>query len=121
VEKLREANIPLVLVSIGVPEKGRALIEHLQFDGGEDYLFVDPENRLYDALHLNRGVQRTFFNANTPYAFLDRIQKRQGLKTLLGVLGKWNKGIWWAPGWKRLLWFTRSLSLSLSHPQLISL
>lgn len=80
------------MVSVGTPEKLKSLIGHLEFENGEQYLFVDPENVLYDALDLNRGIQRTFFNVNTPYAFLDRFTKKDGMKDLGEVMSKWSKG-----------------------------
>jgi len=93
VYELERLGIKLVLVSIGTPDKGKKLVDHLEFEGGEDYLYVDPDNLLYDATGANRGVGRTFFNINTPFSFLDRIQKPDGLKELTEtVLPKWNKG-----------------------------
>jgi hypothetical protein len=89
---LLEDGIELVMVSIGVPEKLATLIDHLEIENGHEYLFVDPENALYDALDLNRGIERTFFNVNTPYAFLDRFTRKDGIKELGEVLSKWNKG-----------------------------
>lgn len=83
-------DVRLVCVSIGVPEKGRALEAHLGLPS--NMLLVDPENACYDAIQLNRGVDRTFFNINTPFAFLDRFTKKDGMKDLFGVLGKWSKG-----------------------------
>ena len=80
------------MVSIGLPEKGKALVEHLGLERGEDLLFVDPENSLYDALNLNAGVSRTFFNINTAFAFLDRFTKKGGTSELAEVLPKWSKG-----------------------------
>jgi len=83
----------IVIVSIGLPEKAKYLAEHLGLGTNADQLlFVDPENGLYDALQLNRGVDRTFFNINTPYSMVDRFTKKDGMKQLTGVLGKWNKG-----------------------------
>jgi hypothetical protein len=82
------------MVSIGSPEKGRQLIQHLEIPSGEDYLFVDPVNALYDAISLNRGVDRTFFNINTPLAFVERLTKEDGMKDLVNILGKWSKGMW---------------------------
>jgi AhpC/TSA antioxidant enzyme len=79
----------LILVSVGTPENGRKLVDHLEFINGQDYLFVDPDNVLYDALDLNRGVDRTFFNINTPLRFLDRFTKQDGTKELGKVLSKW--------------------------------
>jgi len=54
---------------------------------------TDPDNTIYDELDLNRGVKETFFSISTPFAFLDRLQKKDGLKELGGVLAKWNKGM----------------------------
>ena len=85
-------GMSLTLVSIGKPEKAKELIKHLGFENGEQYLFVDSENKIYDALELRRGVGRTFLKATTPFAFLDRILKPGGLETLSEVLSKWNKG-----------------------------
>jgi hypothetical protein len=78
------------------------LVEHLEFVNGEDYLFVDPENALYDALNLNFGVQRTFFNINTPFAFLDRITSKGGMEDLLGtILPKWGNAFFIPPKQKQ--------------------
>lgn len=87
-------GIPLVLVSIGVPEKAQALIQHLALEryGTQHALYVDPENVLYDALDLNRGIQRTFFNPATPYSFLQRLQEPSGMQDLGYILSKWTQG-----------------------------
>lgn len=53
---------------------------------------LDPDNKIYDEIDLNRGVKETFFSISTPFAFLKRIQKKNGLKELGQVLSKWNKG-----------------------------
>lgn len=53
---------------------------------------ADPENALYDDLDLRRGVKETFFSISTPLAFLDRFTKKDGMKDLIEVLSKWNKG-----------------------------
>ena len=76
-----------------------------------EIFFVDPDNALYDALDLNRGVQRTFFNVNTPQAFLRRIvaqsqqqsQQQQhaaveaGTQDLLRVLQNWTRAAYVPP------------------------
>jgi AhpC/TSA antioxidant enzyme len=90
--ELASNNIRLVLVSVGKPHVAKQLIQHLEFANGEEHLFVDPTNELYDSLDLNRGVQRTFFNANTAFAFLDRFTKTDGTKELGEVLSKWSQG-----------------------------
>lgn len=79
-------------MSIGKPEIGKQLIDHLEIPNGDKYLFVDPENALYDSLSLNFGVKETFFSIETPFAFVERFTKKDGMKDLLGVLSKWNKG-----------------------------
>jgi hypothetical protein len=91
-EELQEMDVTLVLVSIGKPEIANALVKHLQIPHGEKYLFVDPTNTLYDALHLNRGLKETFFSPSTPLSFLDRFSKPDGMVDLINVLSKWNKG-----------------------------
>lgn len=85
-------HVKLVLVSIGKPEIAKNLIQHLDIPNGEAYLYVDPENVLYDALHLNRGIKETFFSPSTPLAFLDRFTRPDGMKELRQVMSKWNKG-----------------------------
>jgi len=47
---------------------------------------------LYDDLDLNRGVKETFFSPSTPFAFLERLTKKDGMKELGEVLSKWNRG-----------------------------
>ena len=83
------------MISIGLPEKGKQLIDFLELDQKELYdkiLYVDPENVLYDILDLNRGVQRTFFNINTPYSFLRRFTQKDGMNDLLSILSRWKDG-----------------------------
>ena len=96
-DELEAQGVNLVLVSIGVPEKGQQLVDHLEFEKGEKYLFVDPENALYDALNLNFGVARTFFNINTPFAFLERFTSKDGTKDLGTILSKWSKALFIPP------------------------
>lgn len=80
------------MVSIGKPQVGKDLIQHLEIPNGKEFLFVDPENVLYNDLQLNKGVKETFFSPSTPFAFLDRFTKKDGMKELTEVLSKWNKG-----------------------------
>lgn len=96
-DELNRMGIKLVMVSIGKPEIGTQLINHLEFANGEDYLFVDPVNALYDDLDLNRGVQRTFFNPATPLSFLNRLTKANGTQELGEILSKWNKAFFIPP------------------------
>eukprot|EP00538_Stauroneis_constricta_P013863 CAMPEP_0119554112 /NCGR_PEP_ID=MMETSP1352-20130426/6686_1 /TAXON_ID=265584 /ORGANISM="Stauroneis constricta, Strain CCMP1120" /LENGTH=147 /DNA_ID=CAMNT_0007600639 /DNA_START=394 /DNA_END=836 /DNA_ORIENTATION=- len=98
---MNSSDIRLVLISIGLPEKAKSLIDHLEIndnDFGINHLFVDPENKIYDDLQLNRGVKETFFSETTPLAFVDRFfKKKDGMKELLEVLGKWNKAFYIPP------------------------
>ena len=96
------------MVSIGLPEKAQALIKHLELEqkyGTHTMLYVDDiHNTIYDALQLNRGLQRTFFHIATPYSFLQRIQMTMSLQqkssstndgsmmNLLNVMAKWTDG-----------------------------
>jgi hypothetical protein len=95
--ELLTSDITLVMVSIGKPEIGKELIQHLELTGGEQYLFVDPENILYDELELNRGVKETFFSVSTPFAFLERFTTKNGMDDLVHVLSKWNKAVYLPP------------------------
>lgn len=85
------------MVSIGKPEIGKELVAHLELANGEDYLFVDPVNALYDDLDLNRGVKETFFSPATPLSFLERFTSKDGMTDLMEVLGKWNKAFYIPP------------------------
>ena len=61
------------------------------------FILSDPDNVIYDALDLNRGVRETFFSISTPFAFLDRLTKPDGMKDLMNVLSKWNKALFIPP------------------------
>ena len=90
--ELEAAGINLVMVSIGTPTNGKKLVDHLAIPNLSDFLFVDPENVLYDSLSLNKGVRSTFFSPGTPFAFLKRFTEQDGMKELNEILPKWNKG-----------------------------
>lgn len=89
----------LVIVSIGVPEKGKALCEHLAVADGENFVFVDPSNALYEDLDLNKSVARTFFNPATPLAFKDRLFREGSMfsSELTEVLSKWKDAFYVPP------------------------
>jgi len=91
--------VKLVIVSIGVPEKGKALCEHLAVADGENFVFVDPSNALYDDLVLNKSVARTFFNPATPLAFKDRLFREGSMfsSELTEVLSKWKDAFYIPP------------------------
>jgi hypothetical protein len=88
------------LVSIGKPEIGLALCNHLGVTDGEEWIYADPENEVYDGLVLNRGWD-TMVRPATALRFKDRILNGKGgsLDQLFEVLGKWNKGEFSAISW----------------------
>jgi len=90
-------GVTLVMVSIGKHEIGQKLVEHLDLNNGDEFLFVDPDNSLYDALDLNRGIKETFFSPSTPLSFLDRFTRKDGMSNLVEVLSKWNKAFYIPP------------------------
>lgn len=93
------AGVNLAIVSIGKPEVGMDLVKHLGVEDGLDFVFVDPENEVYDALDLNRGVDVTFFNPATPLAFGKRLLqgKRIISNELQEVLSKWKDAFFIPP------------------------
>lgn len=95
--ELEQSGIKLVLVSIGTPANGKKLADHLLIQNPGDFLFVDPENALYDSLNLNKGLKSTFFSPGTPFAFLRRFTTRGAMTELNEVLPKWSKAIYVPP------------------------
>lgn len=89
-------DVRLVMVGIGKPSVGKELIQHLGIQNGEDFVYADPENTLYNDLDLNRGVLTTFFNPATPFSMRDRIFGGD-MKELGEVLGKWKDAIYLPP------------------------
>eukprot|EP00532_Pseudo-nitzschia_australis_P004518 CAMPEP_0168187830 /NCGR_PEP_ID=MMETSP0139_2-20121125/15267_1 /TAXON_ID=44445 /ORGANISM="Pseudo-nitzschia australis, Strain 10249 10 AB" /LENGTH=132 /DNA_ID=CAMNT_0008110115 /DNA_START=457 /DNA_END=855 /DNA_ORIENTATION=- len=85
------------MVSIGTPENGKKLVEHLSIPDMADYLYVDPENLLYDSLKLNKGLKETFFSPGTPFSFLRRFTEKDGTKELGEVLRKWSGAVYVPP------------------------
>mmetsp|Transcript_9346 Transcript_9346/g.19593 ORF Transcript_9346/g.19593 Transcript_9346/m.19593 type:complete len:151 (+) Transcript_9346:574-1026(+) len=96
-DELNGLGVKLVMISIGKPEVGKKLVEHLAIPNLANFLFVDPENVLYDALTLNKGMKETFFTPSTPVSFLNRFTQPGGSKELFEVLSKWNKAIYIPP------------------------
>ena len=85
--ELEGKGVGLYAVGIGTAEKAKLVADHVGYSS--DKLFADPDNVLYDALSLNSGLQRTFFNPATPYAILERLTSRK-MGDLNNVLGKWG-------------------------------
>ena len=110
-------HVTLTMISIGVPEKAQALIQHLELErryGTHTMLYVDDiQNTIYDALQLNRGIQRTFFHRATPLSFLQRFQTSMNSlssssslptsssnnpnRDLIHVLSKWKDAVYIPP------------------------
>ena len=85
--ELESKGVGLYAVGIGTSEKAHLVAQHVGYAPSK--LLADPDNLLYDALALNAGLQRTFFNPSTPYAILDRLTS-QKMGDLNNVLGKWK-------------------------------
>lgn len=94
-------DIDLAIVSIGKPEVGHALLEHLDISDGAEWIFCDPDNVLYDALNLNFNI----FTPATAFAFRDRIfgtnDRKDGLGDLFEVLSKWKDAVYLPPKQKQ--------------------
>ena len=73
--ELEGKGVGLYAVGIGTSEKAKLVANHVGYSSTN--LLADPDNVLYDALSLNAGLQRTFFNPATPYAILDRLTSRK--------------------------------------------
>jgi hypothetical protein len=61
-----------------------------------DRMLADPDNVLYDALGLNKGVRVTFFDRATPYAIWEDITSGK-IEDLKGVMREWVKYKLWIP------------------------
>ena len=69
------------------------MCNHLGIEGGEEWIFADPNNECYDRLNLNSGWN-TMIRPATALRFKDRIFGGKGsLDTLFKVLGKWKDGM----------------------------
>ncbi|KAL7521695.1 hypothetical protein ACHAWX_006369 [Stephanocyclus meneghinianus] len=96
-EELLANGVQFVLISIGKPEIGLKLCEHLEIENGPDFIFADPENKVYDKLALNRGWD-TMIRPATAFRFRDRIfGTGQSLDQLFEVLGKWKDAVYIPP------------------------
>lgn len=97
--ELLAADVTLAIISIGKPEVGKKLLEHLEVPDGEKLFFVDPDNEAYDNLDLNRGVASTFFSPATPWAFGRRVLDGKPMLTeeLSAVLSKWKDAVYIPP------------------------
>ena len=98
--ELEGKGVGLYAVGIGTSEKASLVANHVGYS--TDKLFADPDNVLYDALALNAGLQRTFFNPATPYAILDRLTSRK-MGDLNAVLGRWGDAFIIPPKQKQAL------------------
>lgn len=88
--QLNEAGVKLVCIGIGTGARGVEFCDHVGFP--KENMFADPENAAYEVLDLAKNVQQTFFDVNTPYAILERIQK-DGAKDLTAALSRWKPWI----------------------------
>ena len=98
--ELEGRGVGLYAVGIGTSEKAQLVANHVGYSSTN--LLADPDNILYDALSLNSGLQRTFFNPATPYAILDRLTSRK-MGDLNAVLGRWGDAFIIPPKQKQAL------------------
>lgn len=89
--KLDERGVKLFLVSIGTAERAKLFAQETGFP--LENLLADPENEAYDAVGFYKGVQRTFFNPATPFAFRERMKEEGGMDDIRGVLSHWKPWI----------------------------
>ena len=52
-DELENLGVKLVMVSIGKPEIGKELIQHLEFQNGENYLYVGKLCKKLNNKHAN--------------------------------------------------------------------
>lgn len=76
---LLDAGVNMSLVSIGRPDVGLELCDHLGVKDGYDWVYADPDNGLHDALVTNRGWD-TMIRPATALRFRDRIFGGKGGK-----------------------------------------
>lgn len=94
---LDKTKFNFVLISIGKPEIGLKLCEHLGVANGQEYIYADPENECYTNLALNSGWN-TMIRPATAFRFKDRIFGQKGsMKSLFEVLGKWSDAVYIPP------------------------
>mmetsp|Transcript_9926 Transcript_9926/g.31091 ORF Transcript_9926/g.31091 Transcript_9926/m.31091 type:complete len:154 (+) Transcript_9926:93-554(+) len=90
-QEARGGAARLLFCSIGTRERALEFAAHTGFPA--EMLYADPENAAYEALGLYKGVGRTFFRAETPFAIFERLQA-DGAKDMAEVLPKWKP---WLP------------------------
>lgn len=80
----------LFLVGIGTVERSRDFADVTGFP--KELLMADPDNVLYSALRLKKGVLATFFSQATAFSFLKRIRRGSlgDLGTVLKTWVPWN-------------------------------
>jgi len=89
--RLSDADVAMRCVGIGTLETAEKFCDHVNFP--RELLFADPENAAYDALGLVKGVETTFFTAETPISILKRAQT-DGAADLLEATKNWKP---WLP------------------------
>lgn len=90
-----DAGVNLSMISIGKAEVGKELISNLGIDDGDEFLYADTDNSLYDALELNTGI-KGMINPATAFSFRDRIFNGE-MGEILEVMGKWKESIYIPP------------------------
>ena len=87
---LDESEVGLKFVSIGTADRANDFAKETDFP--REDLYADPENECYDALELYKGVGRTFFSVDTPFAIKKRMDEDR-LGDLKEILPRWKPWI----------------------------
>merc|ERR1712194_463686 len=96
-KELLDAGVDLIMISIGKPDVGRELINHLGLEKGEEFLYTDINNVLYNELYLNSGFLTSLVNSPaTAFSFRDRIFNGK-MGVFMEVMGKWKDAIYIPP------------------------
>ena len=91
-------TIGLSVISIGKPEVGKAVTEHLNLEDANLWVYSDPDSALYSTMDLNGGLGN-FITMDTAYTFRDRIlgNRQDGLSDFKDVMKKWQNAFYKPP------------------------
>jgi hypothetical protein len=93
-------QIGVSVISIGKPEVGKAVCQHLELVDPKSWIYSDPTSALYEAIDLNSGL-KNFITIDTAFTFRDRFlglnNRQDGMSELMDVLGKWKNAVYTPP------------------------
>ena len=88
---LSTTDVKLACVGIGTYERSQEFVELTEFPS--KYLYVDPDNAVYDALDLVKSVKNTFFDQRTPLSLAKRFATPGKSDDLIEALSTWKPWI----------------------------